>query len=121
VDFHHPCCPHHDPLESIRCQLDQILARLSRTETNQETIMTALDNLAAADTALKAEVVQAIADWQAALAAAGSANDPAIQAVADDMSATVAQLQAADPATVPPVDSGDGSTPPDDGSAPAAS
>lgn len=63
--------------------------------------MSALDNLAAADTALKAEVTSAISDWATALAAANSANDPAIQAVADDMNAQVSALQAADPANVP--------------------
>lgn len=73
---------------------NHIIKKLERT-------MAAIDNLQAADTALKAEVTQAITDWAAQLAAAG-ANDPAIQTVADDMNATVAQLQAADTAAATP-------------------
>lgn len=82
---------------------NHIIKKLERT-------MAAIDNLQAADTALKAEVTQAITDWAAQLAAAGSAGDPAIQAVADDMTATVAQLQAADTANA-----GTPATPPADG------
>lgn len=77
----------------------EILTRLDTLTRQQEHIMTALDSLQAADTALKAEVTTAIADWAAQLAAANSANDPAIQAVADDMNAQVAALSAADTGT----------------------
>lgn len=110
-----PGCPEHAPVygEPLPVATPQsIHAMLVRLIRNQEKIMTALDNLQAADTALKNEVTQAITDWQAQLAAA-AANDPAIQAVADDMSATVAQLQGADPANATggtTVSTGDGST-----------
>jgi hypothetical protein len=78
-----------------------IRTELATITTKLEIIMTALDNLAAADAALKSEVATAIADWAAQLAGSSAANDPAIQAVADDMQAQVAALQAADTA-VPP-------------------
>ncbi len=78
---------------------ESIYAVLNKILENQEQIMAAMDNLVAADTALKTEVAQVIADWQAALAAAGTAS-PQIQAVADDMTNFVAQLKAADPAVV---------------------
>ena len=58
--------------------------------------MTALQNLQAADAALKAEVTTAISDWAATLA--NASNDPAVQAVADDMNNMVTQIKAADPA-----------------------
>ena len=62
--------------------------------------MAALDNLQAADAALKAEVTTFLADVAARLA---NAPDPAaVQAVADDVNAEVAALQAADPASPPP-------------------
>lgn len=60
---------------------------------------TALDNLQAADTKLKQEVVTFLAD-QAAKVAASS--DPAMQAVADDINAQTAALAAADPGVVVP-------------------
>lgn len=82
-------------------ELQAIRQFLETSTRHQENIMSALDNLAAADNALKAEVTSAISDWAAALASANSANDPAIQAVADDMNAQVAALQSADPANVP--------------------
>lgn len=63
--------------------------------------MAAIDNLKAADDALKAEVTTALTDFAQALADANGANDPAIQAVADDMQALVTQIQGADPATPP--------------------
>ena len=85
-------------LAAIETQLSQLNAKVDAT-------MTALDNLQAADTALKAEVTTAITDWLAALNNANGANDPAIQAVADDMTAQVTALTAADPAT-PPVTQG---------------
>ncbi|HEY2090040.1 MAG TPA: hypothetical protein VGH54_28965 [Mycobacterium sp.] len=62
--------------------------------------MADVTNLQAADTALKAEVTQAITDWQAALASSNG-DQAAIDAVAADMNATVTQLQGADPATPP--------------------
>lgn len=94
LDWERRHCDHSGELQAIR----QFLETSTR---HQENIMSALDNLAAADTALKAEVTSAISDWATALAAANSANDPAIQAVADDMNAQVSALQAADPANVP--------------------
>lgn len=61
--------------------------------------MTALDNLQAADTALKNEVVTFLQDIAARLA---NAPDPAaVQAVADDINAQVTALQAGDPGTTP--------------------
>lgn len=63
------------------------------------TMATALDNLQAADTKLKQEVVTFLAD-QAAKVAASS--DPAMQAVADDINAQTAALAAADPGVVVP-------------------
>ena len=53
-------------LTAIQYQLTQLTQLLAKVNT----IMTALDNLQAADTALKAEVTTAITDWAAALAAA---------------------------------------------------
>ena len=83
--------------------LEYMLATIIENQrTNQEQIMTALENLQAADAALKAEVTTALADFAAKLNSANSANDPAIQAVADDMNALVTQIQAADPATPAP-------------------
>lgn len=64
------------------------------------TMATALDNLQAADTKLKQEVVTFLAD-QAAKVAASS--DPAMQAVADDINAQTAALAAADPGVVVPL------------------
>ena len=63
--------------------------------------MSALTDLQAADTALKTEVAQFLADVSAAL----SANDPDVEAVVTDINAQVAALQAADPGVVvtPPV------------------
>ena len=87
---------------SDRELLIRIIGNQHHTHRKLEEIMAALDNLQAADTALKAEVTQAITDWAAQLAAAGSANDPAIQAVADDMNNVVSQLQAADTAGATP-------------------
>jgi hypothetical protein len=75
---------------------------LHRIDERLECIMSAIDNLKAADDALKAEVTTALTDFAAALATANSANDPAIQAVADDMTALVGQIQAADPANAAP-------------------
>jgi hypothetical protein len=69
---------------------------------NQEMIMTALQDLQAADAALKAEVATFLTDIQTALTNAGSANDPAIAQVVADINAEVAALQAADPATPAP-------------------
>ena len=77
---------------------------LSKILSNTEKIMADVSNLQAADAALKAEVTQAITDWQAQLAAANG-DQAAVDAVTADMNATVAQLQAADTANAgtPPV------------------
>lgn len=102
-------CPRHCPAgpESIQDQLDRITR-------NEEKIMTALDNLQAADEALKAEVVTFLQDIATTLAA----EDPDIQAVADDINAQVASLQGGDPAAAsqspaapvtPPADGGSAS------------
>lgn len=80
--------------------LREIRAMLSRILQNTEKLMADVTGLQAADTALKAEVTQAITDWQAQLAAANG-DQAAVDAVTADMAATVAQLQAAD--TTPPV------------------
>lgn len=79
---------------SVRQMFQEILNRM-------ETVMAAIDNLKAADDALKAEVTTALTDFANALANSGSANDPAIQQVADDMNALVTQIQGADPAAPP--------------------
>jgi hypothetical protein len=63
--------------------------------------MANVTNLQAADAALKAEVTQAITDWQAQLAAANG-DQAAVDAVTADMQSTITQLQAAD-ASTPPV------------------
>jgi hypothetical protein len=73
---------------------------LSRILQNTEKLMADVTNLQAADTALKAEVTQAITDWQAQLAAANG-DQAAVDAVTADMNATVQQLQAADTSTPP--------------------
>lgn len=77
---------------------------LAKILQNTEKIMADVTNLQAADVALKAEVTQAITDWQAALTAANG-DQAAVDAVTADMNATVAQLQSSDPATpvTPPV------------------
>lgn len=90
-DWGHRHCDHSGELQAIRLFMET-------STRQQEKIMTALQSLQDADTALKAEVTTAIQDWAAQLANANSANDPAIQAVADDMNAQVAALQGADPA-----------------------
>jgi hypothetical protein len=95
-------CPDHAPADAAT--LESIHAMLIRIINNQEKIMADVTGLQAADAALKAEVTQAITDWQAALAAANG-DQAAVDAVTADMTATVQQLQAADPAAVvtPPV------------------
>jgi uncharacterized damage-inducible protein DinB len=80
-----------DPFHSVNQMLGKILQ-------NTERIMADVTNLQAADNALKAEVTQAITDWQAALAAANG-DQAAVDAVTADMQATVAQLQSSDPST----------------------
>lgn len=78
--------------EHLTEQLTAIRQQLNRIE-HQETKMTvALDNLKAADQALKDEVVTFLQDIAAKLAA----EDPDIQAVADDVNAQVSALQGAD-------------------------
>lgn len=88
-----PSCPWRRK-PSVRQMFRVILHRM-------ETVMAAIDNLKAADDALKTEVTTALTDFANALANSGSANDPAIQQVADDMNALVTQIQGADPATPP--------------------
>jgi hypothetical protein len=80
--------------------ISRILANTVQILQNQEKLMADVTNLQAADTALKAEVAQAITDWQASLAAANG-DQAAVDAVTADMQATVVQLQGADPATPP--------------------
>lgn len=92
-------CPEHAPSEVAT--LESMHAMLIRIISNQEEIMADVTALQAADTALKAEVTQAITDWQAQLAAANG-DQAAVDAVTADMQATVAQLQAADASTPPP-------------------
>ena len=64
--------------------------------------MTALQDLQAADAALKTEVSTFLADVSAALAGSGSASDPAIEQVVSDINAEVAALQAGDPVPAAP-------------------
>lgn len=92
----------HEFREIVTRQLTQITTGLGALNQKVGKIMTALDNLQAADAALKAEVTQALTDFAAALQNSGSASDPAIQAVADDMNAMVTQIQGADPANQQP-------------------
>lgn len=89
-----PChCDHvAEDLKAIKGELRAILAQLGKIECKGEHIVTALDNLKAADDSLKAEVVTFLADIAARL----GAEDPDIQAVADDVNAQVAALQGAD-------------------------
>lgn len=89
-------CPEHNPADEAT--LESIHQMLIRIINNQEKIMADVTGLQAADAALKAEVTQAITDWQAALTAANG-DQAAVDAVTADMNATVAQLQGADPAT----------------------
>lgn len=91
-------CPDHAPAEAAT--LESIHQMLIRIISNQGEIMADVTALQAADTALKAEVTQAITDWQAQLAAANG-DQAAVDAVTADMTATVAQLQAADASTPP--------------------
>jgi hypothetical protein len=105
-------CPVHGSgapsLASIQSLLELILR-------NQEKQMTALDNLNAADDALKTEVVTILADIQTAL----TAEDPDVQGVADSINAQIAALQAGDP--VPPAaQTSPPAAPPADGSTPPA-
>ena len=96
--------PHgeHEFREIVTRQLGEITAGITGINEKLGGIMAAIDNLQAADAALKAEVTTALTDFANALANSGSANDPAIQAVADDMNAMVTQIQGADPANTQP-------------------
>lgn len=93
-------CPRHAPGDTGTPESHHAI--LIRIIENQEKIMAAIDNLQAADVALKDEVTTALTDFAAALSTANGSNDPAIQAVADDMNAMVTQIQGADPATPAP-------------------
>ena len=88
-------CPVHGGGQPSLASLEHLLGLIIETQGDT---MAAIDNLTAADTALKAEVTTALTDFAAAIVAANSANDPAIQSVADDMNAMVTQIQGADPA-----------------------
>lgn len=95
--FHCPehRCPGH------KTENEALLAGLRHLSKEMEKVMSALDNLKAADQALKDEVVTFLADI------AGKLGNPDadVQAVADDINAEVAALQAGDPGAVP-VDTG---------------
>lgn len=106
-------CPRHSPGDTGTPESHHHM--LIRIIENQEKIMTALDNLQAADAALKSEVATALTDFATALQNSGSANDPAIQAVADDMNAMVTQLQGADPANAAPAAPAEPAAPSDGG------
>ena len=83
---------------TIQVQLD--LSDIEQLITEQgKRIMTALDNLKAADEALKAEVTTFLADIAGRLS---GSSDAEVQAVADDINAEVAALQGGDPANTPP-------------------
>lgn len=89
-------CPVHGGGQPSLASLEHLLGLIIETQGD---MMAAIDNLTAADTALKAEVTTALTDFAAAIVAANSANDPAIQSVADDMNAMVTQISGADPST----------------------
>jgi hypothetical protein len=86
---------------STHATVQKILAVTVQVLQNTERIMADVTGLQAADAALKAEVTQAITDWQAQLSAANG-DQAAVDAVTADMQATVAQLQGADPGAQPP-------------------
>ena len=96
-----------EPVNLIRLERPTTLASLEymlvTVIKNQEHIMTALQDLQAADAALKAEVATFLADVSTALSNAGSASDPAVEQVVSDINAEVAALQAGDPANAAPV------------------
>jgi ABC-type transporter Mla subunit MlaD len=82
---------------SDRDILELLLMRAVRTNERLKDMATALENLLAANTEMKQEVVTAMANWATALQNANSANDPAIQQVADDINQTTQTLIASDP------------------------
>jgi hypothetical protein len=85
------CCPVHDGAA--------ILAALMTISKKQGEIMSALTDLQAADTALKTEVAEFLADIAGRL---GTVDDASAEAVVADINAEVAALQAADPNAAPP-------------------
>jgi len=89
------------PRAGVEEQLAGIRESLHALHRKADRIMTALDNLQAAETALKQEVVTLLADIAARLA---NTVDPAgVQAVADDITNTVIpELVAGDPGVVAP-------------------
>jgi hypothetical protein len=82
---------------STNGMISRILQNTEKILQNEEKIMADTTNLLAADAALKAEVTQAITDWQTALSNANG-DQAAVDAVTADMAATVTQLQSSDPA-----------------------
>lgn len=82
-----------------------VQGQVTHLSSQMEAALAAIDNLQAADTSLKSEVVTFIADWQQQLANSSAANDAAVQSVADDMNSVVTQLQASDPSVTPPAPS----------------
>ena len=100
VIFERPLADIQAALKAITGTLAAHTAALTRIQTTQEKIMTALSDLQAADTALQAKVGTVLADFATALTNAGT--DPAaIEQVVTDMNAMSATLAAADPAATP--------------------
>lgn len=79
-----------DEHRCIHEQLDRIEERVNQMSTS-------MTNLQAADDALKAEVVQVLADVATAIANANNGANPAIDQVAADVQAQIAALKAGDP------------------------
>ena len=93
---HEPHCNSRD--DEVLAQLAALHQQISDIRNfQQEDIMTALSDLQAADSALKAEVAQAISDWTAQLQSAAG-DQASVEAVVADMNAQVQALQAQDSA-----------------------
>jgi hypothetical protein len=84
-------------LDPINQRLAGMERALRTTNHRMEQIMSALDNLRAADEALKTEVAAFLQDIAGRLV-----SDADLQAVADDINAEVARLQGADPGPAAP-------------------
>lgn len=118
IDGHQDECRHCWHWRSRSEQLDRIEHKLDLQLKQGERIMGALQNLQAADVALKDEVTTFLQNISGRL---GGSSDADVQAVADDINAEVAALQGGDPGPVAtdPAAPTDGGDAPVDGS-PAA-
>ena len=95
-----PSCAGEIVIVTVVVRDDDIASRLDRIEHFMTQANQSLQNLQAADQALKDEITTFLADIAARLA--NSPDPAAVQAVADDINAQVATLQAGDPNTPPP-------------------